>query len=98
MPWLGPDLVVSGALTHTCSPPSMIAQGLDVRLPQPFNITPRSGHIELDHIPSEALALTCKVAGSFSQVGRSFEDALELREHVLNASNACPACFKLGPR
>jgi hypothetical protein len=98
MPWLGPDLVTSSALTYTCSPPGMIAQGLDIRLSQPFNVTSRSGHIELDHIPSEALALTCKVAGSFGQIGRSFKDACELWEHELNASNTRRACFEVGHR
>jgi hypothetical protein len=98
MPWLGPDPVITSALPYTGSPPSMVAQGLDIRLSQSFDIASRSRHVELGHIPSEALALTCKVARSFDQIGRSFEDALELREHVLNASNACRACFEVGHR
>src|SRR5271168_3632944 len=98
MPWLEPDLVISSALTYTCSPPGMIAQGLDIRLSQPFNVTSRSGHIDLGHITSEALALTCKVTGSFDPIVRSFKDACELWERELNASNACRACFEVGHR
>jgi len=98
MPWLGPDLVISSALTYTCSPPGMIAQGLDIRLSQPFNVTSRSGHIELGHIPSEALALTCKVAGSFDRISRSLKDVSELWKHELNATNTCRACFEVGHR